>query len=238
MRAGLSLLIVWALAGCSGDTSGPRDGSVIGIRDSGVDGQVAPAREDSDGDGLCDDTEARQGTSLQNIDSDGDALPDLMEVLYGFIATDPRSPAEDEVAYLELRPDAEVRLAIRFTVDGTGGDFSGFFEDSASPYDDGSSAGLYLVGSQAISAEPPEAVRVIERTKQLFRSVLGPARLELEALFRADDVIDDDLCTRAYPFRYALREDGTGVVDDHLYLLIVAMPGSGPGDYCQTLECI
>jgi len=238
MRRLPSLLVAAVLAGCAGEASVPRDGSIIGIRDGGADGGPGePAGEDSDGDGLCDETEELQGTSSERLDSDDDGIPDLMEVIYGFVATDPRSPADDEVVFLEARPGAEARLSLRFTVDGSGGDFSGFFEDTTSPYDDGSSAGLYLVSSEAISAEPPEAVRVIDGPKQLFRAVLGSARLELEAYFRADNDIDTLLCSRVYPFRYGLREDGVGLVDDYLYLLIVAAPESGVADFCQPLDC-
>jgi hypothetical protein len=238
MRSLLSLVAV-ALVGCTGETSIPRDGMISDIRDGGLlDGQLEPSGVDSDGDGLCDDTEDQQGTSPESMDSDDDGLPDVVEVIYGFVATDPRSPSDDEVVYLEARPGAEARLNLRFTVDGTGGDFSGFFEDSPSPYDDGSSAGQYLVGSQAISSEPPEAVRVIDGSRQLFRAVLGTARLELEALFRADDEIDTETCSRAYPFRYGLREDDVGLVDDHLYLLVVAAPETGVAEFCQPRDCI
>jgi hypothetical protein len=142
------------------------------------------------------------------------------------------------LARLEARGNAETRFPIRFTVEGESSDFIGFFEDSASPYDDGSSAGTYLESSIAIGAEPPEAARVVDGPRQRFLSVLGTARLELEVQFIAPEDEDSESCARVYPFRYGVREDGAGLVDDRLYLLIVAPAGGdGPEDFCLPLDC-
>jgi hypothetical protein len=252
---GVLLMAVGALAGCGGDSTGPRDGGAVDLFDGGGSGGNGgtggfgafggsgsgggPTAGDEDGDGVCDDTEARLGSSSDTADSDGDGVPDVIELLYGFTLTDPLSPAQDRLVRLEAKPGAEARLAMRFTVEGESSDYIGFFEDSPAPYDDRSSAGMYLDSSVAIGAEPPEAARVVDGPRQRFLAVLGTARLELEVRFRAPDTEDEEGCARAYPFRYGLREDGRGAVNDRLCLLIVAPNGGdGPEDFCRPTECL
>lgn len=249
MRCWVGVLLVCALAGCEGGRSEPRDGGGFdiydgsggfggsgGSRDGGAGG---PGSGDQDGDGLCDDTEAQLGSRSDTFDSDGDGLPDVIELLYGFTLTDPLSPPPERVARLEAKPRAEARLPIRFTVEGESSDFIGFFEDSTAPYEDGSSAGKYLESSVAIGAEPPEAARVVDSPRQRFLAVIGSARLELEVRFLAPDTEEPEGCARAYPFRYGLREDGRGTVSDRLYLLIVAPNGGdAPEDFCKPVDCL
>jgi len=252
---GVLLIAVCALAGCGGESTGPRDGGGFDLVDGGGFGGSGgfggfgafggsgsgggPSAGDEDGDGLCDDTEARLGSSSDTADSDDDGLPDVIELLYGFTLTDPLSPAQDRLVRLEARPGAEARLPIRFTVEGDSSDFIGFFEDSAAPYDDASSAGMYLDSSVAIGAEPPEAARVVDGPRQRFLAVLGTARLELEVRFLAPETEDEEGCARAYPFRYGIREDGRGAVSDRLCLLIVApQGGDGPEDFCKPTDCL
>lgn len=236
VMAVVTLLAAGSLAGCGGDASLPRAGDV-GLRDGGRGDAGDPGTRDSDGDGLCDDTEVEAGSDPERSDSDGDGLPDMIELIYGFGLTDPRSPAEGQVVRLGAEPGAEASLTVRFTVDGDGGDYAGYFEDSAAPYDDGSSAGLYLQGSQALHAEPPEAVRVVEPERQLFRAVLGSTRLELVVRFRAGAEVDPESCARAYPFRYGIRR-GNLAVDSRRYLLVVAPADAAPEDFCTSASCI
>lgn len=259
MRCWVGVVLIWvcALAGCGGESTGPRDGGGFDLFDGGGfggsggsggfggfgafggSGGGGPGAGDEDGDGLCDDTEARLGSSSDTADSDDDGLPDVIELLYGFALTDPLSPAQDRLVRLEARPGAEARLPIRFTVEGESSDFIGFFEDSAAPYDDASSAGMYLDSSVAIGAEPPEAARVVDGPRQRFLAVLGTARLELEVRFLAPETEDEEGCARAYPFRYGIREDGRGAVSDRLCLLIVApQGGDGPEDFCKPTDCL
>ena len=56
---------------------------------------------DSDGDGLCDNTEGELGTDPQAIDSDGDRLPDLIEVVSNFVPVDAADPVGDQIAFME-----------------------------------------------------------------------------------------------------------------------------------------
>jgi hypothetical protein len=246
VRLALSLAALLWLSACGGGADGPRDGGFV-IHDGGSaggggfaggDGGGPGSRQDTDQDGVCDGTEDSIGSSNDTADTDGDGLSDMIELLYGFTLTDPLSPASERLARLEARGNAETLLPIRFTVEGESTDFIGFFEDSSSPYDDGSTAGKYLRSSIAIGAEPPEAARVVDGPRQRFLSVLGTARLELEVRFAAPGDEDSEGCARAYPFRYGVREDGAGVVGDRLYLLIVAPAGGdGPEDFCLPLEC-
>ena len=85
MRQALALVFVTcSLAGCSGDDGGPRDGS-IPLWDGGTDGGPIPPGTDEDQDGLCDATEEEVGSSLDSPDSDGDGVPDLVELIYGSV---------------------------------------------------------------------------------------------------------------------------------------------------------
>jgi hypothetical protein len=251
MRCWVGVLLVCALAGCgAGNSSGPRDGGggfdIVdasagsgGSGSFGGSGGGGPGTGDEDDDGVCDDTEARLGSRSDTFDTDGDGLPDVIELLYGFTLTDPLSPALERVARLEARPGAETRFPIRFTVEGESSDFIGFFEDSAAPYEDGSSAGMYLESSVAIGAEPPEAARVVDSPRQRFLAVIGSARLELEVRFLAPETEDPEGCARVYPFRYGIREDGRGTVSDRLFVLIVAPNGGdAPEDFCRPTDCL
>lgn len=198
-----------------------------------------PGLEDQDGDGLCDATEEELGSSSESADTDGDGLPDFIELIYGFVATDPNAPDSDQLGYMVARAGAESGFDIRLSGEGEGSDFTGFFQDLASPYEDGITAGSYFVTSEALAAEPPEAVRAIDAAQQRFVSVLGPVRLELFALFRADDLIEEDGCARAYPFRYRLKDERGELEDERLYLLIVAASGlDTPADFCLPTPCI
>jgi hypothetical protein len=254
VRSALPLAALIILAGCGDGSDSPRDGG-LGIYDGGLGGLGGSgggggggfagdhgggpgSREDADQDGVCDGTEESIGSSSDTADSDGDGLPDLIELIYGFTLTDPLSPSSDRLVRLEARGNAQVQFPVRFTVEGESSDFIGFFEDSASPYDDGSSAGRYLESSVAIAAEPPEAARVVDGARQRFLAVLGTARLELEVRFTVPSDEDAEGCARVYPFRYGIREDGEGLVEDRLYLLVVAPAGGdAPEDFCQPLNC-
>jgi hypothetical protein len=231
----VALLAATAAACDVGDSGGPPS---IRIRDASVDAGERPD-EDQDRDGLCDATEAEYGSSPLSPDTDGDGLPDFVELIYGLGATDPGSPDPDQLGYMQARFGAEAGFDIRLTGSGTGSDFIGFFEDLSAPYDDGTTAGSYFVTSEAISAEPAEAVRTIVRSEQRFISVLGTVRLELFALFRADPTIDEEGCARAYPFRYRLKDDLGDLVDERTYLLIVAGTGRDtPDDFCVPMPCL
>src|SRR4051794_22788057 len=56
------------------------------------DAQAAPAARDTDGDGVADDVEARNGTDPKDADSDDDGVTDAEESRRG---TDPLSPDSD-----------------------------------------------------------------------------------------------------------------------------------------------
>ncbi|MDA0162449.1 hypothetical protein OM076_19405 [Solirubrobacter ginsenosidimutans] len=65
---------------------------VTGGDDACGDAQAAPASRDTDGDGVPDDVEQRNGTDPKNADSDGDGVSDGEEAKHG---SDPANPDTD-----------------------------------------------------------------------------------------------------------------------------------------------
>jgi len=118
---------------------------------------------DAEGDGLCDETEADQGTDPLDPDTDGDGLPDLIEVGYALAATDPDQPGVDQVAFLTGSPGAILDFDLRTTVDGVGESHTGSFSPLPSFYDGGPSVADFFVTAFATSADPPDNVRGVVR---------------------------------------------------------------------------
>ena len=129
MALGLPIRRVVALACCAlsacGDPIAPpsdatitRDGVVF---DSGNS-------DDFDGDGLCNETEALEGTDPYSADTDGDGFPDAAEVQLGFSPVRNASPTRDVVYILREGEAGAVQVPLERTVYGVGEDFVGAFE--------------------------------------------------------------------------------------------------------------
>src|SRR5437762_2527683 len=127
------LALVFAACACDGGSRVPQH--VL----HAADGGVWPGQDD-DHDGLCNATETRFGTDPESADTDGDGVPDLIELGNGFDAVDPSDPAPDHLAYLDDRTGATLDFSLRFTVNGDGQGMSGYFDSIPSIYADGSSA--------------------------------------------------------------------------------------------------
>jgi hypothetical protein len=201
---------------------------------------AATASPDSDGDGLCDATEEEFGTGPGAVDSDGDALPDLIELLNGFDATDPAAPAADQLAYLEARRGGSTDFAVRATVDGDGQGVRGSFTALTSIYADGLSAADFFAGAAAIAALPEDGARSINEGSAYFASVLGRTRLVFNLRFDyAFDRLGALDCARVYPFRYTVKTDGGQTRADRAHLLIVLPEGTfaSDADHCLPDTC-
>jgi hypothetical protein len=194
---------------------------------------------DSDGDGLCDVTEAEVATRPDQIDSDADGLPDLVEVIFGYDPRDADDPVGSHVGVLEGAPGASAELSVRITVDGTGDSHGGAFEAQASLDAEDRTAADFLQASTAVSADPPDNVRRIERDNERFAAVLGETRLSFALQF-AYPQADPVGCSQAYPFRYVVKADSGPSIAAQYYLLIVVPPDSagGPESFCIPSACI
>jgi hypothetical protein len=198
---------------------------------------AAVANVDGDGDGLCDFTEDELGTNPEAVDSDADELPDLIELLAGFDATDPVEPAADQLGYLDARRDAVLDFPVRATVDGDGQGISGYFQSITAIYADGLSAADFFKGAVAVSALPVDGVRSINEGSAYFAAVLGKTRLLFSLRFEYPFAALGELdCTRVYPFRYAIKTDDGETRAERVHLLAVVPPDDGV-EHCLPRTC-
>ena len=195
--------------------------------------------DDTDSDGLCDVSEAALGTRPDALDTDGDQLPDLIELVSGYDPVLPDSPLAEQVAYLASGRGAELAFEVRFTVEGDGQGLTGAFSSSGTLYRDGDSAADYFKGARAVSADPVDAARGIEAASARFEAVLGKSRLSFTLQFALGDPAPRK-CSRAYPFRYAIKADDGTTWTDRDYLLVVG-PEGGAGlqadAFCLPASC-
>lgn len=227
----LVLLFMFALQACGGGDSRSAQMTKDFVRDASVQGPVI----DHDHDGLCDSSEHDFGTDPRAADSDGDGLPDLIELANGFDAVSSTDPAPDQIVYLDAKPSASTDFPVRATFDGDGVGVSGYFDAISSIYSDGSTAQDFYVSTAAVSADPVDSVRGIEGDSARFAAVLGHARLGFILHFeymKSSPAVD---CARAYPFRYSLKTDNGDVQGDRLFLLVV---GAGAGAAADLEFCL
>jgi len=215
-----------ALSACESPPTPNNDDTILG------------APSDEDGDGLCDVTEEQMATRLDAIDSDGDGIPDLPEVVFGYDAVNPDEPLEYELAFLPAIPGATTTFSVRSTVVGAGEPHGGAFEALASLDAARTTAQAFFAQGMAVSADPPDNVRGIEANGERFASVLGETRLSFELEFRYG-LSEPVPCTQAFPFRYLVKSEIGRVLDIQAFLLIVgpAESGGDPESYCLPSTC-
>jgi hypothetical protein len=223
-------LLLW-LGAC---TTEPPDAAPA---QTGPMSDAAVLHHDGDGDGLCDFTEDELGTNPDAVDSDADGLPDLIELLASFDATDPVEPAADQLGHLEARRDAGLDFPVRATVDGDGQGISGYFQSVTAIYADGSSAADFFKGAVAVSALPVDGVRSINEGSAYFAAVLGKTRLLFSLRFEYPfDLLGELECARVYPFRYAIKTDDGDTRAERVHLLAVTPPGDEV-EHCLPRTC-
>ena len=227
------------LLGCAGEPAS----SPNGLPGDLPPGAVVPPRgadgADLDGDGLCDTTELELGTNPEASDSDGDRLPDLIEVISNFSPVDDSAPAGDQVAFLQGTRGSSLDFGVRSTVNGDGQSLAGWFTAAGSFYRDDRSAADYFVGATAVSADPIDAARSINEESARFAAVLGKTRLAFKLRFEFGAGPDQD-CGVAYPFRYAIKSDDGETRSERFYLLVVGASGAAgldAADFCIPSAC-
>jgi hypothetical protein len=200
---------------------------------------VSAAVLGSDHDGVCDATEQQVGTDPHKADSDGDGLPDLIELANGFNPVDAGNPALDQVAQLEARVGAGLDFPARATVEGDGQGVSGLFQAISALYSDGVSAEDFFTGASAVSADPSDGVRNIDATGARFDSVFGHTRLVFSLHFEYPGSANPPKCAKAYPFRYSVKSDDGSTYADRLFLLVLMPEGQLGSDvsYCEPKSC-
>jgi hypothetical protein len=196
----------------------------------GVDGDVRPPEPDTDGDGLCDGTEAGRGTDPLRPDTDGDLFDDRTEVDWGFNPLRTDSPARALLAVLDERAGAEASVSIRLTVRGQGQSYTGEFQESPSLDPEGLDARSFYVRSTAVGAVPMNNVFEVVPEEERFLGVVGTTDLVLQVDLAWDDG-EPRGCRRLHPFRYVVkRDDGTTVFSRRYFVVIV--PEDDDGTWC------
>jgi len=223
------LLAGWLVSGCpdSSETMPPvlLDGGGAG------DADAPDPLLDTDGDGLCDETENRRGTDPFEPDTDADGYTDWVEISFGYDPTLPASPDREIVHLLREDPESSAAAQLTVRVRGRGEDYTGAFEGLNARDPTGTTATDFYDHSIALVANPEENAAIVDEEAQRFRGVVGLTELHFEVHFRFGDVMARR-CIRAFPFRYGVkRSDGRFV--GYVRQLLVVLP---PGDRVSTGE--
>lgn len=191
---------------------------------------------DSDADWLCDATERGAGTDPSLADSDGDRLPDGLELQYGLNALDDGDPGVAQIVFLVAAPGSVGELDLFVVVDGAGEAFSGEMEAWPVLDPTWSNAESYFTNAIAISAEPPDHVFGFPDNGDRIGSVVGETRLgfQLRFAFNADVAGN---CAQAVPFTYAVKRQDGARFGDRYYVLVVA-PDTDSIAWCPARSCL
>lgn len=177
-------------------------------------------RIDTDGDGLCDDTELAWGTLVEEADSDGDGFNDRIERDLGFFPLLPDSPDRESLLFLTENEASSVQLSVVRTVRGLGESYLGGFTSLPTSDRLGVTARSFLQAAVAVGAMPDENVAEVVAEEQRFTGVVGRTQLFFEVRFGFGDELPRG-CGRVFPFRYTVkRDDGTTFLNRR-YLIVV-----------------
>ncbi len=226
LAAGLVCAV--ALAGCRNIPPAPP-------WDAGTSDANVIVYVDSDGDGLCDDTEYARGTDPTIPDTDGDGVSDRVEVDFGFQPTRTDSPDRELLYYVSEAAGASIDVPITYTTSGQGQSFTGAFQSLvvADPF--GASIDDYYAGSIALGARPMENVFEVRPEDQRIDGVVGRTELVYSVSFESPPV-EARGCMRAYPWRYNIKRNDGRLVFARRYLLVVVPDGAST--WCAPTSCI
>lgn len=230
------LLALFALAACSESVSPPPPTLMDGDM---PDGFMLPTG-DTDGDGLCDDSEISRGTDPLVSDTDGDGFTDFVEVMFG---TDPMlssSPDRDTVFLLRENPESSVQIPISRRISGGGEDYVGAFESLGRPDLAGATAADFYAGSVALFADPAENAAIVDGDAETIFGVVGRTLLGYEVRMAFGSNLPRS-CIRAYQFRYNIKRSDGRLVGLERRLVVVLPTGDrlDSGEWCAPVgSCI
>jgi hypothetical protein len=218
----------------AGAPTGPEGGVDAGGPD-GSDG----GRFDTDGDGLCDDTEQAAGTDPESADSDQDGIPDMNEHRSGFDPLDEASPGTARLAVLQEQTGSSVQLLVEVWVQGQGESFTGELEAQSAPAARGLTAADLGAYVEAVAAEPPDHAFDLQPEAARFGAVQGETRLTFTIGFTFTDQPAAG-CTRGLAFEFSVkRQDSDQPVGRRHYLLVLepVPDGSDEPGWCVPASC-
>ncbi len=175
---------------------------------------------DSDGDALCDITEAGIGSDPNDVDSDDDSFPDDVEWRANYDATAPAEPARDHVIYIRETATEPLSTTIVVPVRGAGQVFQGYVSASGSLRESELIVTDFLAQGFALDAYPRANVLNIDSEAARFIGVEGRTQLVFSIAFQnGTNPLRD--CIRAFPFRFNVKTDVGNIVWSDAYLLVV-----------------
>lgn len=218
-----------ALAGCG--QPGP-----IPLPDGGSSDANVIVYVDSDGDGLCDDTELARGTDPSRPDTDGDGFSDRVEVDFGYNPTRTDSPNRELVVRVREAVGAAVMVPVAYVARGEGESFTGAFQAMPVVDAQGVTADDFYAGSLAVGAEPMHNVFEVVPDEQRFDGVFGRTQLVFVVSLESP-ATEPRGCRRAYPWRYNVKRSDGRLVFSRRFLLVVEPEGEA--DWCAPVgPCI
>ncbi len=211
-------------AACALAAAGCRQPSPIPTPDGGSSDANVIVYVDSDGDGLCDDTELARRTDPTRPDTDGDGFSDRVEVDFGYNPTRTDSPDRDIVVRTREAAGATIDVPVAYVARGEGQSFTGAFQAMPVLDAQGVTANDFYARSVAVGADPMHNVFEVVPEEERFDGVDGRTQLVFVVTFESPST-EPRGCRRAYPFRYNVkRSDGT-LVFSRRFLLVVEPEG-------------
>ena len=192
--------------------------------DAGPGTDAGPDNVDTDGDGLCDDTEIMWGTDPAAADSDLDGLSDRVERDFGYAPLEPDSPARDLLLFMDEGEGSTAQFPVERVIRGRGETYSGAFEALPVQNRLDYTAQTFLEAAIAVGAVPMENVFEVRPDEQRFVGVFGRTQLVFELRFAFGGATDRG-CVTAFPLRYQIKRSDGALVGYGRYLLVLLPPG-------------
>jgi hypothetical protein len=187
--------------------------------DADVDARPLSTYVDTDDDGLCDISEENMGTDPKKADSDSDGYPDLVEVINGFDAIDPRSPTADQVVFLTEEAGSTADVTASVLVDGNGEQYTGAFEPLDVLTGEELTVADFFNGLTALSATPPDNALGLDAKSGRFTAVQGRTLLTFSIHFAFTDQRLSDVI-HGYPFNFFVKSPDDEQIGTEQYLLV------------------
>jgi hypothetical protein len=231
----LAVVLALCALGCGTSTSVPGDAAARDARttDRTVASDSLSPTADSDGDGVCDATEAARRSDPARADTDFDGLLDGFELRYGSDPLNANSPSSRDRWILDERAGSEWPLPWSVRWDGMGEGLLVTLLDRGVGVDDRRVTEVSDFVVEAVNADPVAFITGAEGPR--FFGVRGPVRLEWRLTARWRDVPGDGGvpaalgCRRAYESLAIVKQDGGETVAARRIVLDVNPPTMDDG---------